>query len=61
MQTERSISFFDSFPVSKGHVLVLPKRHVATIWDLSDEEYVDIFDLLKQVKDVVQSRFEPTE
>ena len=59
MQTERSFSFFDSFPVSKGHTLVLPKRHVATIWELSDEEYVDIFNLLKQVRDVIQNMFEP--
>jgi diadenosine tetraphosphate (Ap4A) HIT family hydrolase len=48
--TETTLSFaiLDNFPVSKGHALVIPKRHVATIWDLTSEEYSDVFDLVKQ-------------
>ena len=33
-----SLAFFDSFPVSKGHALVVPKRHVVTIWDMNQDE-----------------------
>ena len=59
LQSQLSFAAFDGFPLSKGHTLVLPKRHVATIWDLSDEEYLDVFDLVRRVQDLVQKEFEP--
>jgi diadenosine tetraphosphate (Ap4A) HIT family hydrolase len=58
-KTALSCAFFDNFPVSKGHALVIPKRHVATIWELSEDEYVDVFDLVKKVKDMIQKKFDP--
>ena len=30
---------FDKFPVSPGHAEVIPKRHVVSLLDLSDEEW----------------------
>jgi diadenosine tetraphosphate (Ap4A) HIT family hydrolase len=57
--TKLSIAFFDGFAVSKGHTLVVPKRHVSTIWDLSAEEYVDVFNLVREVKEIIQIQFEP--
>jgi ATP adenylyltransferase len=58
-ETALSLAFLDGFPVSKGHTLVIPKRHVLSIWDLSTKEYVDAFKLVRQVKEVLQERFEP--
>jgi hypothetical protein len=58
-QTKLSFAVFDSFPVSNGHALVCPKRHVVSIWDLTAEEYMDAFDLVRQVKDLLQKKFEP--
>ena len=53
-QTKLSFAFLDAFPVSNGHTLVIPKRHVASIWEMTTEEYTDAFDLVRQVKDVLQ-------
>jgi diadenosine tetraphosphate (Ap4A) HIT family hydrolase len=58
-ETNLSRAFFDGFPVSTGHSLVIPKRHVPTIWELSAEEYVDLFKLVREVKDLIQHQFEP--
>jgi diadenosine tetraphosphate (Ap4A) HIT family hydrolase len=58
-ETRLSFASLDNFPVSKGHSLVIPKRHVATIWELWDDEYVDVFGMIKQVKDLIQSKFNP--
>jgi diadenosine tetraphosphate (Ap4A) HIT family hydrolase len=58
-ETKLSFACLDNFPVSKGHALVIPRRHVATIWELRDDEYADIFDLVRQVKDLVQEQFDP--
>ena len=29
--TSLSIAFFDGFPVSPGHALIIPRRHVASL------------------------------
>lgn len=58
-ETTLSFAVLDTFPVSKGHVLVIPKRHVATIWELTTEEYANVFDLVRQVKHLIQDKFDP--
>jgi ATP adenylyltransferase len=58
-QTKLSVAFLDGFPVSKGHTLVIPKRHVVSLWEMTDEEYTEAFALLRQVKDVLRKRFKP--
>jgi diadenosine tetraphosphate (Ap4A) HIT family hydrolase len=58
-QTERSFACPDGFPVSEGHALIVPKRHVVTIWELTNDEYIDAFDLVRQVKDILQREFQP--
>lgn len=54
-----SLAFLDSYPVSEGHTLVVPRRHLVSIWDMSAEEYADAFDLARRVKDLLQEKFEP--
>jgi histidine triad (HIT) family protein len=45
-ETLRSISFLDTFPLAKGHVLVIPKNHHQKIQDMSTEENTDLFSLV---------------
>jgi ATP adenylyltransferase len=59
VETETSLAFFDSYPVSKGHALVVPKRHVDTIWDLTDDEYTDCFLVVRRLKTILTERFSP--
>jgi|SRR5450755_2594228 diadenosine tetraphosphate (Ap4A) HIT family hydrolase len=54
-----SIAFFDRFPVSRGHALVVPKRHVVTVWELSEDEYADTFALVREVKNVLYTLYKP--
>jgi diadenosine tetraphosphate (Ap4A) HIT family hydrolase len=58
-QSDLSCAFLDGFPVSEGHALVIPKRHVASIWDMTDPEYADAFDLVRQLKVLLQLRYNP--
>lgn len=46
-EDEEFISFLDTTPVKKGHLLVVPKIEVDKIYDLSDETYTKLF---KQAK-----------
>lgn len=52
-------AIYDQFPVSNGHLLVIPIREVSTWWQLSHEEQQDIFDLLVEVKRFLDLRFAP--
>ena len=40
----------DAFPVSPGHALVVPRRHVPGYFDLSAEERTDVWQLVSEVK-----------
>ena len=46
-EDENVLSFLDIMPAAKGHALVIPKRHYATLLDMPHEE-------LKQVAEAVQ-------
>jgi len=37
-QDELSFAIRDAFPISPGHTLVIPKRHIASFWDCTPEE-----------------------
>ena len=58
-RNESAIAVFDTYPVSPGHALVLPLRHVATIWDLSSAENDDCFRLVRAVQPILAARFSP--
>lgn len=34
LETPFAVAFRDGFPLSDGHTLVVPKRHVASLFDL---------------------------
>lgn len=58
-ENELSLAFYDGFPVSPGHALIIPKRHVSSFFDLSEEERIDMLRLADQVKKILESKFRP--
>jgi diadenosine tetraphosphate (Ap4A) HIT family hydrolase len=48
-QNELAVAVKDGFPVSPGHVLVIPRRHVGTWFEATGEERKSIFELVDQV------------
>lgn len=54
-----SMAFFDGFPVSPGHVLIIPRRHVASFFELTLEERIDMLNLADDVKRIVDDKFHP--
>ncbi|WP_157314457.1 HIT family protein [Chitinibacter sp. GC72] len=49
----------DGFPVSQGHTLIIPYRHIGSFFELSKPERDDLFDLLDQAKLVLDREFKP--
>ena len=44
---------YDTYPVSEQHCLIIPKRHVANYFELSNEELIACNDLIKIVKNEI--------
>lgn len=49
----------DMFPVSPGHSLVIPKRHIRDWWSTSEDERASIDELVRRVKAGVDEEFHP--
>jgi len=48
-ETNHSMAFLDAFPLTKGHTLVIPKKHHEKLQHLSPEENNDLFSTLHKV------------
>ncbi len=54
-----AVAFFDGYPVSQGHALVVPHRHVASVFELTATEANDLWRLVAEVRTELGSRFAP--
>ena len=52
-------AFADTYPVSPGHTLIVPKRHIRTIFDTTPEEYSACFELAREVQAVLLELHQP--
>ncbi len=52
-ENELAYASFDSYPVSKNHCLIIPKRHIKDYFELSKEELIACDKLVKIVKDEI--------
>jgi diadenosine tetraphosphate (Ap4A) HIT family hydrolase len=58
-ESELAFAVYDKYPVNPGHVLVIPKTHCSNYFDLSLEEQSACWQLLNEVKNLIQQAFEP--
>jgi diadenosine tetraphosphate (Ap4A) HIT family hydrolase len=50
---------FDKFPVNRGHVLIMPLRHVADFFETTPEEKQAMLNLLEDAKALLDAQFHP--
>ncbi len=58
-ETASCVAFYDGYPVSPGHALIVPKRHVASYFDLTHHEREAMNVMLQYVKQKIDERFHP--
>lgn len=49
LENENFLAFLDIFPLAKGHVLVIPKKEIDCLFDISSDEYVELWKFAQQV------------
>ena len=47
---------YDTYPVSKLHCLIIPKRHIRDYFDLTEEELLACNNLIKSMKDEITKK-----
>ena len=49
----------DGYPVSKGHTLIIPRRHVASFFETTEEERQAMLKLLDEMKAMLDREHKP--
>ncbi len=49
----------DTLPVSPGHTLILPKRHIASIFEATKEEVAALWEAVQQARAQLLKEFSP--
>lgn len=59
LENELAYSARDTYAVSPGHTVVIPKRHVASFFDLTQEEAAACMSLINKEKERIDHEFNP--
>ena len=59
LENEYAIARYDDFPVNKGHLEVITKRHIKDWWETTPKEKLAIFELLDKAKEIVEYKYNP--
>jgi len=57
METKKSLAFLDTSPLTKGHTLVIPKNHYSKIQEMSKDDNVDLFELVRVLTNKIEGLF----
>lgn len=58
-RTETTVAFLDINPVTDGHLLVIPVRHVQDIWEATGDELAAMATTLHRLARVVRDALKP--
>ncbi|MDR1950666.1 MAG: HIT family protein [Bacteroidales bacterium] len=54
-ENEHCLAFLDIMPRAKGHTLVVPKKEIDQLFDLSDADYCELMKFSKQIATAIKS------
>lgn len=58
-ETEHALLVTDTYPVSDGHCLVIPKRHMPSYFECTEEENRDFRELILKAKEILDKKYKP--
>lgn len=59
MEHEDAIAIRDKYPVSEGHTLIIPRRHIRSLFDLQAEEQAGMWSMVAEVRAFLVRQFAP--
>src|SRR5215204_1610877 len=58
-ENSHAVVFLDKHPINVGHVLVVPKHHVASFYELDEDSYIKLMLTVKRVAAVLEAAYQP--
>ena len=58
-ESATAYAIYDGYPISKGHVLVIPKRHVSNYFELPFKEQSACWFMVNKVQTILKAELEP--
>lgn len=59
LESDRIFVKRDAYPVSPGHMLIIPKRHFANYFDCTDDEQDELWAMVGQAKSLLEKEYSP--
>ena len=59
LENEYAFAIFDNFPVSKGHMLIIPKKHIKNYFEADEDTKGQLWELLDECKVFADKHFNP--
>lgn len=59
LANDHAIAFHDGFPVTPGHTLIVPKRHIASFFEATRDEQTALLDLLAEMRQLLLAELSP--
>ena len=59
IKNEHCYSYRDGFPVTNGHTLIIPFRHISSPFDLEKDELEELLDIVRQTRKLLISHHSP--
>lgn len=59
LESATAYAMFDKFPLSRGHTLIIPKKHCADYFELSFKEQSACWFMLNKAKEILKIQFNP--
>ncbi|MBN1168068.1 MAG: HIT family protein [Methanospirillaceae archaeon] len=50
---------YDRYPVSPGHLLIIPKRHIASVFEANADEIKNLWELVSRGKEFLDAKHSP--
>jgi diadenosine tetraphosphate (Ap4A) HIT family hydrolase len=58
-ESATAYAMFDGYPLSRGHILIVPKRHVSNYFELPAKEQSACWLMANKVQDILTKEFQP--
>jgi histidine triad (HIT) family protein len=58
-ENSHAVAFLDKHPINVGHVLVAPKDHVESFYQLDEDSFIELMLAVRRVASVLDATYQP--
>lgn len=58
-ENDAAVAIYDIFPVSEGHMLIIPKKHFKDYFEVDQQTRDELWKLVDECKRIVDKKFKP--